>query len=269
LKPVDGNRELAAQYQAGDPNAAERLYLANRSFLEARVSEVCRNYHCGRLRDDLFCVAALKFLELLDGYDAARDAELWTYLYPHIMGALRREVERNLGAISLSKRCFALAGQAKELHGEGRGTAEIAASLGVTEAFAAQLLSTPLNFLSLDALMEGDDEDDEVLPLQPASALPPVDQEAMKNIYLPLLRLVFEQLPFRDRSRLGGYFGVFGFEKETLAEIGAKSNAGPAAVAKSIDKIIARLARKCLEGELGTYRQAWLDVRKAQREGPP
>ncbi len=70
----------------------------------------------------------------------------------------------------------------------------------------------------------------------------------------------------REREILGGFFGVYGYKKETLAEIGEAFQIKESAAFKAKDKALEKLRRVCLDGGLGYWMSIRAAIREAQRD---
>lgn len=73
-------------------------------------------------------------------------------------------------------------------------------------------------------------------------------------------------MSYREREILGGFFGVYGHKKETLAEIGEAFQIKENAALKAKDKALEKLRRVCLDGEFGRWRSIHAAIREAQRD---
>lgn len=206
----------------------EYIYLQNKEMVEACADKLCRQFHCEQLREDLISTGTLAVLTYADRYSPGGEATLSTFLYPYIIGAMKRELENNLYPVSLSKREF--------------------------EALRVQGY---LSFLSLDE--QYDDNGEPVVQIRDAHA--DVEQIVLRQIYLEIMEQEFNKLSFREREMLGGFFGVFGYEQQTLADLGEQFDLTENAAAKAKDKALKKLTDACFDGQIGV----WLSVRKAIR----
>jgi len=114
-KLAELNRELIIKYNSGDTDALDKLCRANRNFIASCANETYRKFRCEYMRDDPISSGMVTFLEQLGHFDPDSGAALTTYLYPHIMGAMRCEGEKNLGCMKLSKGEFHLIRKANAL----------------------------------------------------------------------------------------------------------------------------------------------------------
>ena len=84
----------------------ERLIQEQSGLIASLADKLCRYFHCPELREDLISAANLALLQRAGAYDAGSGASMTTYLYPHLSGAMRRELECSLYPISLPKDAF-------------------------------------------------------------------------------------------------------------------------------------------------------------------
>jgi RNA polymerase sigma factor (sigma-70 family) len=207
----------------------EDVYLQNKEMVEACADKLCHRFHCEQLREDLISAGALAILTYADRYNPDSEATLSTFLYPYIIGAMKRELENSLYPISLSKREF--------------------------EALRVQGY---LSFLSLDE--QYDDNGEPVIQIRDARV--DVEQIVLHQIYLEVLEKEFDNLSFKEREILGGFFGVFGYEQRILADLGEQFGLTENAAARAKDKALKKLTNACFNGEIGI----WLSARKAIKD---
>lgn len=250
------NRERLERYAAGDTSVLDKLYLANRNFITACADKVCRRFRCKWLRDDLISAGTVAFLEQLSSYTPEGGATLTTYVYPYVVGAMRREMERNLGCSYLSKREFRDMRKAKTMHTFGYSFSEIAEELKISEVRVIEFLRGSLFYSSFD------DEDNAAGQIR--ASISPVHRQAYLKICAELIEEEFRDLPFKERELLGGFYGVFGHGEQTLAALGGQFNMKENAALKARDKALHKLAERCREGKLGVWRRVYravMDVR--------
>lgn len=207
----------------------EHIYLQNKEMVEACADKLCRRFHCEQLKEDLISAGTIAVLTYADRYNPDSEATLSTFLYPSIVGAMKRELENSLYPVSLSKREF--------------------------EALRVQGY---LSFLSLDE--QYDDNGEPVVQIKDARV--DVEQNVLHQIYLEVLEKEFNNLSFKEREILGGFFGVFGYEQRTLSDLGEQFDRTENAAAKAKDKALKKLTDACFNGEIGV----WLLARKAIKE---
>ena len=207
--------------------------MACAAIIESCADKLCFRFECPGLREDLISCGRLAVLEQAAVYRPDSDASVTTYLYPFILGAMRRELEQSLFSMSFSKR-----------------------------GFKKQIEEKGLTFVALDEVFE--DAEGGEWSLDPAS---PVDVEraVFAKIYLELLRKEFEQCSFKDKEILGGLFGAFGYEEQPPEELAFTFQMTESAVLKAKEKALARLRGVCLNGELGVWREVRKMMRAASR----
>ena len=204
----------------------ERLIQEQSGLIASLADKLCRHFHCPELREDLISAANLALLQRAGAYDAGSGASMTTYLYPHLFGAMRRELECSLYPISLPKDAFREQGP---------------------------LLKTA--FYPLEECRE----------LESPAALP-VEWQVLREIYLDCVKEEFEQLSFRERQILGGFFGVYAYPKQTISNLAEEFQLTENALIKARDKALAKLRRACGSGRLGIWREAHRIIRETQRE---
>lgn len=214
----------------------ENIYLRNKEMIEACADKLCRRFHCKQLREDLVSAGTLAILTYADRYNPDVEAALSTFLYPYIVGAMKRELENSLYPVSLSKREF--------------------------EALRVQGY---LSFLSLDERY--DDNGEPIVQIKDARA--DVEQIVLHQIYLEVLEKEFDNLSFKEREILGGFFGTFGYEQHTLADLGEQFDLTENAAAKAKDRAIRKLTDACFNGEIGIWVSARKAIKDAQRNKVP
>ena len=204
----------------------ERLIQEQSGLIASLADKLCRRFHCPELREDLISSANLALLQRAGTYDAGSGASMTTYLYPHLSGAMRRELEYSLYAISLPKDAFQEQGA---------------------------LLKTAFSPL------------EECWELKSPVALP-VEWQVLREVYLECVKEAFEQLSFRERQILGGFFGVYTYPKQTISDLAEEFQLTENALIKARDKALDRLRRACENGRLGIWREAHRMIRDAQWE---
>lgn len=190
------------------------------------ADKLCRRYDCSQLREDLISVGNLELLKKVRDYDSGAGASMATYLYPYLLGAMRREVEKNLYPISLPK-----------------------------DEFQAQGSAWRTAFSSLAEHTETE-----------APTILPLEQQVLREVYLTCIWDEFEKLSFKERQILGGFFGLYGCPKQTVTELAEEFQQTENGLIKAKDKALQKLRKLCEEGRLGIWRQAVSAIRAAKRE---
>lgn len=211
----------------------KQLYLQNKKMIEACADKLCHKFSCEQLREDFISAGTLALLTYAEKYNPDSGAAISTFLYPYIVGAMKRELEHNLYPVSLSKREFeGLRGQSKP------------------------------DFFSLND--STDDNGESVFQLRDFRL--DVEESVFLSIYFPLLKPEFEKLSFKEKQILGGFFGVYGYEKHSLSELGEEFDMTENAAAKAKDKALKKLTSACMDGEIGVWYRTRKAIRKAQKE---
>lgn len=102
-----------------------------------------------------------------------------------------------------------------------------------------------------------DGEDNELLEF-PDMQFQSVEQIVYQKICLELLRDIFDQLSEKDRSILGHTFGVYGYKKYTLDDLGLKEILTADGVIKARDAALLHL-QKLYDG---SRLQLWISVHR-------
>lgn len=203
----------------------EHLIKERGKLIASLADELCRHYDCPRFRDDLISAANLALLEKAGDYDASAGASMATYLYPYLVGAMRRELERGLYPVSLPK-----------------------------DVFGAQGALWKTAFASLEECAE-----------EKSPTALPVEWQVLREIYIDCVKDEFDLLSFKERQILGGFFGVFEYPKQTLADLAEEFQMTENALLKAKDKALNKLRLACDNGQLGRWREAQRIIRATQR----
>jgi len=86
----------------------------------------------------------------------------------------------------------------------------------------------------------------------------PVDWIVYQKICLELLQELFDKLSNKDKSILGHSFGVYGYEKYTLDELGLQEMLTADGVAKARKAALRHLQKLCTNSKLQLWRSAHL-----------
>jgi RNA polymerase sigma factor (sigma-70 family) len=203
------------------------LYKQNLHLLNSCANKIISRCGCGKLFDDLVSAGSVALLEQAGRYDEAKGASFATFVYPHVMGAMRREMERYHGLTKreFEKRCAS-------------GTMSQFQNMSLDEA------DENCGYISSDQTPEA---------------------QIYRQVCLEHLRTAFYSLSYKERAILGGFFGIYGHKKETLAEIGESFQMGENAAQVTKDKALAKLRGLCVEGELGYWRSIRAAICEFQR----
>ncbi|MDY4784392.1 sigma factor [Pygmaiobacter massiliensis] len=204
----------------------EKLIQEHGVLIAALADKLCRQYVCPQLREDFISAANLTLLQQAPAYDESTGASITTYLHPYLRGAMLRELERSLYPLALSK-----------------------------DVFQSEGALWKTNFAPLGNCREKESP----------TALS-VDRQVLRGIYIECVKIEFERLPFRERQILGGFFGVYDYPKQTLADLAVEFQMTENALIKAKDKALSKLRLTCEGGSLGVWRNAQKQIWLAQRE---
>lgn len=254
------NEELIHQYYDGDEAALDKLYRRNLGLIRSIAKEAAAEFNClhmdrdrpeefssytKTILDDLCGEGALEFLTRLQSreYDESR-AMLTTYLYPHLKGRMTRWLERSIGNLALSKDDMAGVRQAQKLYySDWRSIDEIAEEMNIPKSKATRHVRYNTHFLGVYDLVPEDYDGDPFERLMPGKLSAPAEKIVYRKVCVELLREMFNALPKKDRDILGKFYGVFGFEKAELKEIGMYHMMREPAVIKAKDRAIKKLEK--------------------------
>lgn len=272
------NEELARRYYDGDEAALEKLYHRNRGLIRSIAKETAGEFNCLKMDtdrpeefssyrktilDDLCGEGALEFLTRVQSreYDVSR-AMLTTYLYPHLKGRMIRWLERSIGNLALSKDDMETVRKAQKMyHSDWRSIDEIAEELDIDSAEVTRHIRYNTHFLGVYDLVPEDYDGDPFEQLMPGKLSAPAEQIVYRKVCVELLREMFDALPKKDRDILGKFYGIFGFEKTPLKEIGMYHMMKESAVEKAKDRAIKKLEK----AYSGSKLQLWKTVHRLMR----
>lgn len=226
---------MIQKYYDGDESMLEKLYNKNIGFIHSIAKESAAAFNCFHKKEnrpqeltvytmeilsDLDSEGALAFFDCVQSrkYDATK-AKLTTYLYPHIKGAMYRWLEKNVGAVSLSKHDMNTIRKVQKMYYEDyKEVAEIADELKLSENTVEKYINYNTHSLSVeDVALDNSDSIIESLLSQETSTS--TDKLVQQKLCIELLEKQFNKFPDKDKYILGHSMGVFGYEKKTLDEI--------------------------------------------------
>lgn len=272
------NEELVRQYYDGNEIALDKLYRRNLGLIRSIAKETAGEFNCLKMDtdhpeefssytktilDDLCGEGALEFLTRVQSreYDVSR-AMLTTYLYPHLKGRMTRWLEQSVGNLALSKDEMTAVRQAQKLyHSDWLSVDEITEEMGITKAQVSRHIRYNTHFLGVHDLVPEDYDGDPFERLMPGKLSAPAEQIVYRKVCVELLREMFDVLPKKDRDILGKFFGIFGFEKTPLKEIGMYHMMKESAVEKAKDRAIKKLEK----AYPGSKLQLWKAVHRLMR----
>lgn len=267
------NEELIRRYYDGDEAALDKLYRRNLGLIRSIAKESAKEFNClhmdsdrpGKfsgytktILEDLCGEGVLEFLTRIQSreYDESR-ALLTTYLYPHLKGRMTRWLERSIGNLALSKDEMAGIRQAQKLyHSDWLSIDEIAKKMDIPKAQASRYVCYNTHFLGAYDLVPEDYDGDPFERLMPGKLSSPAEQIAYRKVCIELLHELFDTLPKKDRDILGKFYGVFGFKKTPLKEIGMYHMMKESAVEKAKDRAIKKLKKAYPGSKLQVWKTA-------------
>ena len=272
------NEELVRRYYGGDERTLEELYRRNLGLIRRIARETAREFNClhmdrerpGELSgytktilEDLCGEGALEFLTRVQSreYDESR-AVLATYLYPHLKGRMTRWLEQHIGNLSLSKHEMDAVRQAQRLYHSGQfSIEEIAEKMDVLLEQAVKHIRYNTHFVGVNDLIPGSYDGDPFERLMPGNLSVSAEQVVYRKVCIELLQELFDALPKKDRDILGKFYGVFGFEKTSLKEIGMYHMMKESAVEKAKERAVTKLKK----AYPGSRLQIWRNVHRMIR----
>ncbi len=204
----------------------EELLEQNKRLIYYLADKFCYKYNCKSLKKDLVQIGNIVVLQKHKEYIEGTGATFSTFIYPFLVGSMKREVERYLYPLHIPKDEF------KEKSG---------------------LLKT--NFISLASVKEKN--------LYSMN----VEREILNKIYIECVFEEFEKMTFKEKQILGGFYGVFGYTKQTLSELAEEFQMKENALQKAKDNALEKLSYNCFTGRLEAYRRAVRKIRKVQKNG--
>lgn len=272
------NEELIRQYCDGDEAALDKLYRRNLGLIRSIAKEAASEFNClhmdsdlpeefsaytKTILDDLCGEGALEFLTRIQSreYDESR-AMLTTYLYPYLKGRMIRWLERNIGNLTLSKDDMEVVRKAQKMyHSDWCSIDEIAKEMNIDSTEVTRHIRYNTHFLGVYDLVPEDYDGDPFERLMPGKLSAPAEQVVYRRVCIELLRELFDALPKKDRDILGKCYGIFGFEKTPLKEIGMYHMMKESAVEKAKDRAIKKLEK----AYPGSKLQLWMTVYRIMR----
>ena len=251
-------REWKVRYAPQSPDAP----------VHSRFVKACHKldeteYYTKTILEDLCGEGALEFLTRVQSreYDESR-AVLATYLYPHLKGRMTRWLEQHIGNLSLSKHEMDAVRQAQRLYHSGQfSIEEIAEKMDVLLEQAVKHIRYNTHFVGVNDLIPGSYDGDPFERLMPGNLSVSAEQVVYRKVCIELLQELFDALPKKDRDILGKFYGVFGFEKTSLKEIGMYHMMKESAVEKAKERAVTKLKK----AYPGSRLQIWRNVHRMIR----
>lgn len=226
----------------------EQLYERHRKLIRKIAATAAKAFNYPDI-EELCSVGTLAFVELVNrgAYDPEK-GELSTYLTPWLKGTMFRYLEKNTGALSLSKHQMELLRKAQRLYHETKLAVDaVAKELGISPAHAAQLINYNTHSISVDELYE----EEQSCPLTES-----VEYSVLKNIQIELLEEQFRKLSARDQYILGSCTGVFGYEQKSVEDLAFEEMVTPDGIYKAKEAALERLRKLCWDSAIPLWRQA-------------
>ena len=168
---TDRRSLLRAYRENGDLAARDRLV---EDFMPL-ISSLARRYAGrGEQLEDLQQVAALGLVKAIDRFDLDREVDLVTYIFPTVVGELKRHFRDRVWAVTVPRRLKELYQQVSRLvedlsarNGRSPTISELAAAADVTEEEVVEALEAGRAYTarSLTTLHEGQEGDVELIDL--------------------------------------------------------------------------------------------------------
>ena len=182
--------------------------------------------------------------------------------YPHLKGRMTRWLEQHIGNLSLSKHEMDAVRQAQRLYHSGQfSIEEIAEKMDVLLEQAVKHIRYNTHFVGVNDLIPGSYDGDPFERLMPGNLSVSAEQVVYRKVCIELLQELFDALPKKDRDILGTFYGVFGFEKTSLKEIGMYHMMKESAVEKAKERAVTKLKK----AYPGSRLQIWRNVHRMIR----
>ena len=272
------NEELIRQYYDGDEAALDKLYRRNLGLIRSIAKEAAREFNClhmdrdrpedfssytKTILDDLCGEGALEFLTRIQSreYDESR-AMLTTYLYPYLKGRMTRWLEQNIGNLALNKGDMETVRRAQKMyHSDWCSIDEISVEMNIDSEEVTRYVRYNTHFFGVYDLIPEDYDGDPFERLMPGKLSAPAERIVYRKVCVELLRELFDAPPKKDRDILGKFYGIFGFKKTELKEIGMYHMMKESAVIKAKDRAIKKLEK----AYPGSKLQLWKTVYRMMR----
>lgn len=250
---------MIQKYYDSDKSMLEKLYIKNIGFIHSVAEESAAAFNCFHKKEnkpqeltvytkeilsELDSEGTLMFFDCIKSrkYDYTK-AKLTTYLYPHIKGAMYRWLEKNVGAVSLSKHDMNTIRKIQKMYYEDyKKVAEIADELKLSETTVEKYINYNTHSLSVEDIAP-DNSDSIIESLLSQETSIPTDKLVQQKLCLEFLEKQFNNLPDKDKYILGHSMGVFGYEKKTLDEIALVEMMTIDGVVKARKSIIRKLIK--------------------------
>ena len=190
-----------------------------------------------------------------------------TYIYPYLQSAMHKYMRHYLGSLALTRAEMDFILQTKKRsYNEKMSVEEISKRSHKSKREVVKAIYYNMEATGYWDLMPtlGDD-DDPLMPDEWFSELtdpsPQFEISYYHKVCLKLLFPLFLTLGEREQYLLGHYFGVYGFEKQTLGKIALTEMLTVDGVLKAVDAAIRQLRENYQESDL----KIWVDAHKMVR----
>ncbi len=197
-----------------------------------------------------------------------------TYVYPFIKGAMYRWLEKNVSAVEVSRHSMAIIQKVRQMYYDyGTPAPEIARVLKISEAEVAKHLAWNTDPVTIDDL-----ESEKVMPdienlinidgiMLHRNSMEAVEHRVMAKIWLEKLPEVFDKLRIRDKFILGHFYGIYGYEYKSKAQLALELELSIDGVYKARDVAVEHAKVFYYGSELHTWRRAYVDTKVTANRG--
>jgi RNA polymerase sigma-B factor len=234
---------LLAYRNEGDVAARDRLVLDLMPF----VRSLARRYvGRGEQLDDLVQVASVGLVKAIERFDVERDVELLAYVFPTVVGELKRHFRDRVWSVTVPRRL-------KELHHQlSRKLEELTASLGRSPTIAELAQATGVDQEDVVEAFEvgraytarslfGGLEDSEGAELEPIASLSGEEEGYEVTEYRAVLAAGFRALDERERRVLHLRFFEGLTQTQIAVEIGVSQMHVSRLIRRALEKLEAEI----------------------------
>ena len=263
------NEELVLRFENGDKAALNELYLQLDKFIKSIVKDVMKKFGLDNvdLEDELFQVGSAQLIETVykRKYDPNKGS-FTSYIYPYLKYAMIRHVEQFITPVTIAHKDMLMISKCRKMHRNGMTDESIANELGISKQLVARYLrfsfKTENIMLTLnDEYGEGYIENPKIISKEPRP-----DHAAYVKLCAEGLKLLFDKLSPKQRQIIGSFFGAYGYEKMTVADIADFELMTEDAVKKQKHEGMELLYYWYRHfSELRKFREAWWAVEKGTK----
>ena len=253
----DDEVRLARRIRDGDERALEQLVSANLRF----VVSVARTYaNRGIDLEELINEGNLGLITAAQRYDETRGVRFLSYavwwIRQSILAALVRDgriVRVPASRLERARRVSRVSARLSQDLQRRPGEAEIAQELGVPISQVREVAGVRRGDVSLDAPLTFG-EDTCLLELLPDIQMEGPDSALESSALVLALQRGIRCLPSRESELLGRYYGLDGWQAETLSQIASSWGLSPERVRALKDRALTRLRQGAAGNELRALR---------------